>query len=107
VPISASDSLTLEQIADWWSRWQGATPGVVQEDSKELLAALVSAFWLGEITDTPGRLSVDGEKWPAMIRLDALRMVYDRQFWTNNSNSDREVAIKFISAIPVPERKTI
>src|SRR4051794_19884390 len=72
MPVSPSDKLSLFWAADWWSRWQKATPGIVPETTEDLVKVLISAFWRGDITDeqSPERLRIS--------RLKLLRNLCDR-----------------------------
>jgi hypothetical protein len=72
LPVSPSDRLSIFWAADWWSRWQKATPGIVPETTEDLSKVLISAFWRGEITDAEPneRLKIS--------RLTLLRSLCDR-----------------------------
>src|SRR5262249_54106973 len=51
MPVLPRNLLSLYWTADWWSRWQKATPGIVPETTEDLVNVLISAFWRGDLTD--------------------------------------------------------
>jgi hypothetical protein len=61
MPVSSDETLSLKEIAEWWSRWQKVTPGEVHESPSELLNKLIYAFWCDKLIIEPIKAYTENE----------------------------------------------